>query len=143
MESRAFDPEFDYELVCDWWRARRLQPPLLEMLPDCGIVITDEEGVELLAVWLYFDTTTAVCLTAFVVTRPKLKLAETVAAHRAAWAAITERAQNEGAKYLRFYAPAAFGRYLVKEGFQADKRPLMNFSMELKPEEDLLCHFRL
>jgi len=143
MESdflvRDFDPFADYEMVCEWWRGHGKDPIPLELLPNCGMVAHDED-YDLMAGWVYFDTSTPVCFASHLVSRPRLSLLATFKASEAICREAKQLALHQGARVMLMYAPPGIARQATRKmGFVADDRPLMNLSILLVPEEEFLC----
>jgi hypothetical protein len=142
FQVREFNPFADYEMVCEWWVGHRKEPIPLELLPECGIVAHAGDD-DLMAGWVYFDTTTPVCFASHLVSRPKLPLLATLKASEAICRKAKELALHQGAQVMQMYAPPGIARQATRRmGFVADDRPLVNLSVLLMPEEEeFLCHF--
>lgn len=130
MESRPFTI-LDYGMICDWWEAHGTAPVPLELLPKTGIITG-----EILAGWIYFDTSTPVCFASHLVSRPGLRLEQTLQACTSIFLEAEEQALSMGYSVMLMYAPKAIARYAVQNlGFVADRRELMNLAANLKREE--------
>lgn len=67
MKTRLYESA-DYPLIAVWWQ-RHKQPAIpANVLPACGVIVTDDEGNPLAAVWLYMANNAPVAWFAWLVT---------------------------------------------------------------------------
>lgn len=60
--------EFDYDVLCKWWKDWRWTPPVKEFLPENGIggIMVSHHGYDIFAGFIYF-TNSAVCWSEFII----------------------------------------------------------------------------
>jgi hypothetical protein len=133
---RDFNPFADYEMVCDWWEFHGHPVVPANLLPPCGFV-AGQDGTDMVALWIYFDSYTPVCFAERVVTAPGLSLAQVRGAVTAAGAAAQEAARNFGYTVMMMRVPQAIARYADgRLGFRVDEREIVNMSCVLQEEEE-------
>ncbi|KZE77495.1 hypothetical protein AV926_14060 [Myroides marinus] len=71
MFSARIIKEEDYTELLTWWKWHRFSPPLLEMLPNSGVMIS-KEGVNICAGYIYF-TNSKICWIEFIVSNPNYR----------------------------------------------------------------------
>ena len=69
MKTRLYDPK-DYPIVSPWWPAHGWPMISEDVLPKCGIVVEDDEGVPRAASWLYMSNSNGVSMMEWTVTNP-------------------------------------------------------------------------
>ena len=74
MQARRLEYD-DYELLCQWWREWRWEPPTRDMLPGTGtsgMILFDDSGTPLCAGFLY-TTNSHMAWVEFIVSNPHVK----------------------------------------------------------------------
>jgi hypothetical protein len=136
---REYFAPADYELVCDWWEAHSHSVVPAHLLAPCGF-IAGRDGMDMAAVWIYFDKHTPVCFAERAVTAPGLSIREAADALTAAIEAAKEVSRNLGYALMMLRAPRALARFAEhRAGFSVDEREIVNMSCALQ-EEEALCH---
>lgn len=137
MTTRRFEPD-DYDMVHEWWRGRHCAPIPLELLPECGVIAHHYEQ-DLVAGWVYFDTSTPICFASHLISRPGLSLQMTLSASSAILKAVKKFAFRRGYRVLLMYAPKGIANHAERAlGFISGKKTLVNLSTILTKEE-VLC----
>ena len=68
---KVFEPEADYEVICDWLRMRGRVPIPVERLPKLGMLAIEKSGAQAAAAFVYMDNSgSGVCFIEGAVTRP-------------------------------------------------------------------------
>jgi hypothetical protein len=74
---KLFDPQTDYDTVCQWWKDRGFDPLPKVILPKLGVMAIPGEGEAPDAcAWLYMDNSVGVCFLEGTISRPGLTLAQ-------------------------------------------------------------------
>lgn len=134
--SRPYSPVDDYDMVEEWWTAHHHPVVPVYHLPPVGF-ISGFDGLDMVAMWLRFDSHAPVCFIAHVVSLPGLLARETMTAALVGVEACKAFAQKRGMESLSIYAPRAIARYLFQAGFTADSRDLVNVTCPIRKED--LC----
>lgn len=71
MFSARIIKEEDYNELLTWWKWHRFSPPLLEMLPNSGVMLS-KEGINICAGYIYF-TNSNICWIEFIVSNPNYR----------------------------------------------------------------------
>ena len=128
----------DYDMVCEWWRRHRTVPVPFDLLPAFG-VIAHRGSDDLMAGWVYFDTTTPVCFASHLVARHGLPLTVATMASEAIFKNARKFAFWAGYRFMMMYAPKGIARIAERNlGFVADKRELTNLAAVFI-EEEMIC----
>jgi hypothetical protein len=137
LNFRWFSEFEDYPVFSEWCAGHGIAPLELEFLPDTGIVISQGDA-PVAMVWIYFDDSTPVCFAERAITRPGLRLAETVASLSLADKTAKEIALTRGSKLMMLRAPKGIARYAVSiGGFEIEEHEVVNLCFRLVREEDL------
>lgn len=128
---RVFDPETDYEKLCEWWRARGKEPPALALMPKLGVV-AHRGGEDCAMAFLYMDNSSPVCFLELPISRPELPLADARGAFEAAVGFLKMRAAQLGYLVMYAYTFAALAREARKLGFKKQREGMIMIYAELK-----------
>lgn len=117
LQVRMFYRDADYEMVRGWWLGHKVAPVSPLIMPRLGIVIYEEGGRDLAALWLYMDNSVGVCFLEHSVTRTGISLADSSAALHFGIEYLKQEAArlNYGIMLLRCIPSIA--RYARKNGF--------------------------
>jgi hypothetical protein len=137
LNSRWFSEFEDYPIFSEWCAGHGIVPLELEFLPETGIVISQDDA-PVAMVWIYFDDSTSVCFAEKAITRPGLRLAETVASLSLAAETAKEIAFARGSKLMMLRTPKGIARYAVSiGGFEIEEQEVINLCFHLVRKEDL------
>jgi hypothetical protein len=135
---RDYFAPVDYEMVAEWWEAHGHPVVPAHLLPPIGF-IAGRDGMDMAAVWIYFDKHSPVCFAERAVTASGLGIREAADALTAAIEAAKEVSRNLGYALMMLRAPKAIARFAEhRAGFFADEREIVNMSCVLQEEESCL-----
>lgn len=109
----------DYQLVNEWWMARKGRPFLETLLPPLG-VFAERDGVPVAVMWAYESVGIGVAFLEYFVTRPGQSFATTDRGFACCLAGITHILQQRGYSVLRGIIEDRFVPFARKHGFQGD-----------------------
>jgi hypothetical protein len=132
MKTRLYDPK-DYPLVSPWWPAHGWPMIAEAVLPKCGIVVEDDEGVARAASWLYMSNSNGVSMMEWTVTNPLNKPKESFRAVQTLIGAMRELALlfDYGMILTTAKQPALIRLY-EKSGFEKTDQEMTHLIMVTK-----------
>jgi len=98
IQLRAFDPETDYPIVENWWKAHGWSAVPKVMLPKLGVMAfyASDKIEDAAAAWLYMDNSSPVCMLEWLVANPSLSATKTVRALKHVCQFLTSEAKHNG-----------------------------------------------
>jgi hypothetical protein len=129
-----FVEEADYPMLVEWWQAHEASVPPIGVLPKLGVICTrNDEPVA--ALWLYMDNSVGVCFAEYLVTRPKLKLAESRMAAKVMFDYLKTTAAGFGYFLMRVVTTKPIARFMRQEGFVSEREHVVTMLAPIAKED--------
>lgn len=142
LQVRAYESETDFPMISQWWDdhghgTEEEKAITLAILPPLGIVVHEQFGDDILALWLHLSLSCGACFLEPCISRPGLKISQTTEAVLFGIEALKKIAsdQDYGVMILRAYP--AMAKVAKRAGFVTDGRPLIG--MVATTREGALC----
>ncbi len=132
---RMFEPEADYPLLCEWWRARGKNPPMRELLPKLGVV-AHRDGEDAAMGFVFMDNSSPVCFFEVPTARPGLSLADAREAFAAVIGFLKLHTAQLGYVVMYGYTLPALAREARRLGFQKQREGMTMIYSVLKGDDD-------
>lgn len=137
INVRPYAPIDDYDMIAGWWVAHRHPVIPDHLLPPIGF-IAGMDGIDQVAVFIFFDRHVPVCFLGHMVSAPGLYAWEVADAGGEAIEHAKDFARSYGSQIMRVYAPKGLVRFSRHNGFEVAERDLLNIECALQEEE--ICH---
>lgn len=134
MTIRDFNKEYDLPMVREWWRDHGHKDAFPErLLPPVGVVVQDDDGADIAALWMYMAVEIGVCWIEYPVSAPGLNIVQTKEAFHTAIEGLTEiaKAHDYGVMIAHTIGPIA--RMMEAFGFRIEPAQKVTVSKALWP----------